>query len=207
MYEQSLLSLANGMLDRDLFTHVDEVTRLRQRGWRPRGQVCEVCRARVWGPGLGESYWRAWEKKGNEDLKRRLVRRVMGRVDPVAERGKGKEATTPTSPAPGVITGDASGGRRDGHGHGHGHGDGDGDDDDDEDGDGDGDKADGKDAGGPLVVFSCRHLFHRDCLVAIGRPSRLVTGAGTGTMGAAVGHARFFHPDGSGWVPSCPVCT
>jgi hypothetical protein len=28
-YEKSLLTLANGMLDRDLFVHVDEVSRLR----------------------------------------------------------------------------------------------------------------------------------------------------------------------------------
>lgn len=174
IYEQSLLSLANGMLDRDLFTHVDEVTRLRQRGWRPRGQVCEICRGRVWGPGLGESHWRAWERKGVEDRARRAVRRVEGRVDPLAERGKGKHAA---GPGPGTGEGNEDGGE------------------------------DGEGADGPLVIFSCRHLYHRDCLVAIGRPSRLVTGAGATSSSAGVGHTRFFHPDGSGWVPSCPVCT
>lgn len=201
MYEKSLLSLANGMLDRDLFTHVDEVTHLRQRGWRPRGQVCEVCHARVWGPGLGELYWRAWERKGAEDRVRRVVRRVEGRVDPVAERGKGKEAVSEVLSS---LSGTSGAGHaaaavaavKDEEEK---------EKEEEEEGDDEGNKiVEQRPAGGPLVIFSCRHLYHRDCLVAIGRPSRLVTGAGTS---AGVGQARFFHPDGSGWVPSCPVCT
>ena len=102
------------------------------------------------------------------------MRRVEGRVDPLAERGKGKHAA---GPGPGTGEGNEDGGE------------------------------DGEGADGPLVIFSCRHLYHRDCLVAIGRPSRLVTGAGATSSSACVGHTRFFHPDGSGWVPSCPVCT
>lgn len=207
MYEKSLLSLANGMLDRDLFVHVDEVTRLRQRGWRPRGQVCEVCRARIWGPGLGSQYWQAWERKQGQDHCRRITRRLEGRVDPAAERGKGKAAavdshryhhphhTTAHGP-PGVAAGAGEDGVVDN---------------DDDDGDSADPNSPGQNkgneqpTGGPLVIFSCRHLYHRDCLVAIGRPSRLATGAGTSAAG--VGQALFFHPDGSGWVPSCPVCT
>ena len=49
----------------------------------------------------------------------------------------------------------------------------------------------------PAVVFSCRHLYHRDCLVAIGGPSR----------SASRGQPAYFTSDGSAWEPSCPVCT
>lgn len=228
MYEKSLLSLANGMLDRDLFVHVDEVTRLRQRGWRPRGQVCEICRASIWGPGLGSQYWKAWEKKQGQDHCRRITRRLEGRVDPAAERGKGKAAAvadshryhhphhTTADDSSGVVAsssaasagaGGAANGAASGGG-GVGTDDVDVDDDDEDPADptsGQKNKANEQPTGGPLVIFSCRHLYHRDCLVAIGRPSRLATGAGTSAAG--VGQALFFHPDGSGWVPSCPVCT
>lgn len=85
-YEESLLALANGMLDKDLFVHVNEVTKLRQRGWRPRGQVCEVCRRRVWGPGAGGSLWKAWERRQAEENRRRVAKRVAS----VDAQGKGK---------------------------------------------------------------------------------------------------------------------
>lgn len=69
-YEESLLSLANSMLDKDLFVHVDELVQLRPRGWRPKGRLCCVCRQRVWGPGAGEQIWEAWESKTKKSLKR-----------------------------------------------------------------------------------------------------------------------------------------
>ncbi|KAI9842261.1 MAG: Vacuolar protein sorting-associated protein 8 [Thelocarpon superellum] len=52
-YQESLLALANSLLEKDLFVHVAQIAELRQRGWRPQGQVCEICGRRVWGPGAG----------------------------------------------------------------------------------------------------------------------------------------------------------
>lgn len=65
-YEESLLSLANRLLDKELFVHVAEADTLRRRGWRPLGQVCEGCGARLWGPGAGVQVWEAWQKKNEE---------------------------------------------------------------------------------------------------------------------------------------------
>lgn len=90
-YEESLRTLTNSILDRDLFVQVDEVAKLRQKGWRPRGQVCEVCRRRLWGPGTGESIWEEWQKKEQARLTRRQASRVADREDP-GSRGKGKAA-------------------------------------------------------------------------------------------------------------------
>ncbi|KAL4802664.1 Golgi CORVET complex core vacuolar protein 8-domain-containing protein [Aspergillus unguis] len=164
-YEKSLLSLANGMLDRDLFVHVDEVTRLRQKGWRPRGQVCEICRQRIWGPGVGSRHWHAWEARQNDLKQHRLARQLEGRVDPASARGKGKAAVSPTDQP---SSSSSQLGQLDGH------------------------MDVGADQGtsetiklpeeeegagvpkGPVVVFSCRHLYHRQCLLDIGqsRPAR-----------------------------------
>ncbi|KAI9372786.1 Golgi CORVET complex core vacuolar protein 8-domain-containing protein [Aspergillus egyptiacus] len=153
-YEKSLLCLANGMLDRDLFVHVDEVARLRQRGWRPRGQTCEVCRQRIWGPGVGPQYWHAWESRQTELKQHRLARQLEGRFDPVSARGKGKAAAV-------VPTGQSLN-----HADGHGY-----------QGTSDGMMSqEDQDSAtrGPIVVFSCRHLYHRQCLLDIGqsRPAR-----------------------------------
>ncbi|KAL4739155.1 Golgi CORVET complex core vacuolar protein 8-domain-containing protein [Aspergillus similis] len=153
-YEKSLLSLANGMLDRDLFVHVDEVTRLRQRGWRPRGQVCEICRQRIWGPGVGPQHWHAWEKRQNELKQHRLARQLEERVDPATARGKGKAVASPTDPPLHHLDRHMDAGMSEEvamkfH----------------------------EEVGmipGAVVVFSCRHLYHRQCLVDIGqsRPTR-----------------------------------
>ncbi|KAL3481206.1 Golgi CORVET complex core vacuolar protein 8-domain-containing protein [Aspergillus californicus] len=149
-YEKSLLSLANGMLDRDLFVHVDEVARLRQRGWRPRGQVCEVCRQRIWGPGVGSQYWHAWEGYQNELKQHRLARHLEGRVDPASARGKGKAAAV------------SSAGQALSHLDRHGA------QDTSEEGLNLQDDATSV-SPGSVVVFSCRHLYHRQCLLDIGQ--------------------------------------
>lgn len=73
--------------------HVDEVTKLRQKGWRPRGQVCEVCRRRIWGPGIGESIWEAWQKKEHARITRRQLSGVVDyHLDEPVSRGKSKAA-------------------------------------------------------------------------------------------------------------------
>ncbi|KAJ6123007.1 hypothetical protein N7512_005472 [Penicillium capsulatum] len=149
-YEKSLLTLANGMLDRDLFVHVEEATRLRQRGWRPRGQVCEICRQRIWGPSVGPSRWTAWEAKQTETRQQRIAKRTEEGRDPALERGKGKAAVVSPS-QPSHLLAEPAGANLTEHEHPAGTG------------------ADLGSLGeiplGPVVVFSCRHLYHRQCLI------------------------------------------
>ena len=142
-YEKSLLSLANSMLDRDLFTHVDEATRLRQRGWRPRGQACEICRRQVWGPGAGMHYWEAWEKQRSEDQQKRIAKITGDSVDPAAPVGKGKAVAVggQSHDDRGRIDGNGVEGQEEGEGE------------------------DEATVSGPVVVFSCRHMYHQQCLL------------------------------------------
>jgi len=150
-YEKSLLALANGMLDRDLFVHVDEVTRLRQQGWRPRGQVCEICRQRIWGPGVGSSHWTAWEERLRDEHQRRIAKRLEEGHDPT-ERGKGKAAAVGAGQLPWMD-----------HSHRIAL---------------EEPKVQTASVGElpsePVVVFSCRHLYHRRCVLEAsvhGRPT------------------------------------
>ncbi|KAF2118242.1 Golgi CORVET complex core vacuolar protein 8-domain-containing protein [Lophiotrema nucula] len=117
-FEETILSLANRFLDKEGFAQVAEIHELRQRGWRPRGQVCEGCRKRAWGPGAGASVWEAWEKRGQEEVERRLA----AYEEAAGGKGKGRSVRT---------------------------------------GEGSGREGTGPDA---LVVFACRHLWHRGCL-------------------------------------------
>ncbi len=91
-YEESLLALSNSMLDKELFVHVDEIAKLRRRGWRPRGQVCEICRRRVWGPGAGAQIWEAWLEKGDQKAQEDQGREHLAAEEEgvSASRGKGK---------------------------------------------------------------------------------------------------------------------
>jgi vacuolar protein sorting-associated protein 8 len=156
-YEKSLLTLANSILDRDLFVHVDEVTKLRQRGWRPRGQVCEICRRRVWGPGAGTQLWAAWEKRQTEEIRNRETNRLASRANPGISRGKGKQAAT--SCESGSIEQQYPNGRVSY--------------DDDENNRGyetqvpPGGQRDDDEDSGPVMVFACRHLYHRQCLLNV----------------------------------------
>ncbi|KAF2847797.1 hypothetical protein T440DRAFT_557063 [Plenodomus tracheiphilus IPT5] len=87
-FEETILSLANRFLDKESFEHVDEINERRKRGWRPRGQVCEGCRKRAWGPGAGGGIWEAWEKREGDRERRKLVRAESD--DGVGGKGKGK---------------------------------------------------------------------------------------------------------------------
>lgn len=126
-FEETILSLANRFLDKEGFTRVEEISELRQRGWRPRGQVCEGCRKRTWGPGAGSAIWESWEKKENQ----RLQRRLEAASDESGGKGKGKSALQ---------------------------------DDEDGEGEGQGGSESGKGEAGALVVFACRHLWHKTCV-------------------------------------------
>lgn len=129
-YEESLLSLSNAMLDKDVFVDLDDVKQLRLRGWRPRGQVCEVCRRRVWGPGVGEGVWQAWQRKEEARSQRREKRGQVNTVnEPDTSRGKGKAAAPPAEHE--AVEKDRESTPAD---------------------------------NGPIVVFSCRHVYHQKCL-------------------------------------------
>lgn len=142
-YEESLLALANRLLDNDLFVHVSEVASLRKRGWRPLGQVCEGCNRRVWGPGAGRDVWNAWVS-GRQVLEGMSDDTQRGSFATVRDKnGKGKAA---------AMTDDELSDPKTKKGQIQRSNDG-----------------DGADQGelGPLVIFSCRHLFHRSCIEAM----------------------------------------
>ncbi|KAG9188914.1 hypothetical protein G6011_07619 [Alternaria panax] len=126
-FEETILSLANRFLDKESFEHVAEITELRKHGWRPRGQVCEGCRKRCWGPGAGGQVWDAWEKSEGRRMKARLE--SGGGAGRDGEGGSGKAKGKRPSQAD-VL----------------------------EDGEEDWAKGEG------LVLFACRHLWHRGCL-------------------------------------------
>lgn len=188
-YEKALLTLANGMLDRDLFVHVDEVSRLRQQGWRPRGQVCEICRRRVWGPSVGSSHWTAWEKKQSEVRQRRIAKRLEEGHDPAVERGKGKAAAVGVD-QPMHLLAERAGPNPAGH-------------EQDALAGGGVSETESGSLGGevplePVVVFSCRHLYHRQCVLdTIGDRGRSMDGLAF----------RHEHVEWPGAELSCPACT
>lgn len=70
MYENQLLSLANKLLDKDRFQQVNYSVRRRTAGWRPLGQGCEACGRRAWGLGAAGGIFAAWEKRKIEKYRR-----------------------------------------------------------------------------------------------------------------------------------------
>ena len=128
-YEESLLALANTMLDKDVFVHVDDVNILRKQGWRPRGQICEICRRRVWGPGIGAYVWDAWQVR-EED---RRTRRLHIDASPEGEMSVGKGKGAAEAPKGRLESSTTAG-----------------------------DSANL----GPIITFSCRHIYHLQCLNA-----------------------------------------
>lgn len=135
-HESSVLSLASSLLDSDVFTDVSDIHLLRQRGWRPKTQVCELCKRRAWGTGTsvftddnshGESHWREWERCEQERCARKLEIDRVKRGEYQLDRGKGKR---PSVQAVEERTDEEKAIREK----------------------------------GTLVVFACRHVFHRSCL-------------------------------------------
>ena len=168
-FEETILSHANRFLDKEGFESVREIGELRQRGWRPRGQVCEGCRGRCWGPGTGMGVWEAWEKREAERAQRRVEERELG-SDGGKGKGKGKSHLVETEEE-GDGDGDVGAEGEVGMGAGSGKG-----------------KGKGK---GALVVFACRHLWHKSCL----EKASSGDGEGGGAVGAP-GGVRF----------TCPGC-
>lgn len=142
IYEEQLLSLADRLLDRDLFVHLEDAIHLRQRGWKTVSQACEACGKRIWGPGAAGGIYSAWEKSRLQSLLRlerqRAERRLRsdGSMSAVA-RGKTRAFNNSDiieneyGESVGVIGGGG---------------------------------LDGQDQTGEIVLFSCRHIYHRKCL-------------------------------------------
>ncbi|KAI5366198.1 Putative vacuolar protein sorting-associated protein Vps41/Vps8 [Septoria linicola] len=106
-FEQSVLELAHGLLGADVFTEIEEVNNLRQRGWRPRSQVCEHCKRRAWGPGTGEVVWEEWileEQERESEKTRKMLERGGGEQARRLSRGKGK-MSVPSTPGLGPTVG------------------------------------------------------------------------------------------------------
>ena len=139
-HEESLLSLSNRLLDKDLFVHVTEADQLRRRGWRPLGQVCEGCGRRVWGPGAGGYIWDAWQqdnKRRGEEKESHFASRSPS-TDSRLSKGKavrrdGKTIAISASPDDRPVE-DVE--------------------------------------GNAVVIFACRHMFHRTCLETMGGTRR-----------------------------------
>ncbi|KAF1989589.1 hypothetical protein K402DRAFT_326611 [Aulographum hederae CBS 113979] len=137
-FEEKILNLANQFLDKDVFTHFSEAHELRQRGWRPRSQICEGCKKRVWGPGAGGDVWDAWEAKQEEEDSRKMLAKAAregGEEARKLARGKGRAVSK-------IDTFRDS---------------------DHEESNDPAKKSTGK-VKDPIVVFACRHMWHRSCL-------------------------------------------
>ncbi|KAF2234481.1 hypothetical protein EV356DRAFT_501708 [Viridothelium virens] len=166
-FESTLLALTNQLLDADVFGSVARLQEERERGWRARGGVaggrCEGCGKRAWGPGVdggvgGGGVFAAWEENGEEERRRRREWWGGGRDGVqgggrLKGNGKGREIVPEGSA---VAAGNGSNGNNRITEEG----------------------ADGGGGVGALVVFACRHLFHKRCL----EPSRqqLRDGGGEG---------------------------
>ncbi|KAL8696725.1 MAG: hypothetical protein Q9201_007512, partial [Fulgogasparrea decipioides] len=167
-YEERLLGLANRLLDKDLFVHVAEADALRRRGWRPLGQVCEGCGKRVWGPGTGGYVWDAYQQREAEDATKTQQRHGSLGVDDQTSRplpqGKGKAVQEDSrhgsaDQAPGRKGEEATATAQKV----------------------DESTSDVENRGsGPLIVFSCRHLFHRICLERMQGPGDVARNGGHG---------------------------
>ncbi|KAH8597645.1 Golgi CORVET complex core vacuolar protein 8-domain-containing protein [Bisporella sp. PMI_857] len=149
-YEESILSLANRLLEKDLFVNVQSASELRQRGWRPRGSTCEGCGRRAWGPGVSGDVFGQWEAKQEEEVKRRKERNLE-LAGGATERGKGRAHIRNVSKN--SISDFSSKGKGNGSAH---------------VGDGQ-EQVDGQDNTrvrdlGPLVILACRHIYHQACL-------------------------------------------
>ncbi|KAK6005684.1 hypothetical protein QM012_007326 [Aureobasidium pullulans] len=76
-HESSVLNLASSLLDIDVFADMDSIHSLRNRGWRPRSQICELCKKRTWGTGVSavendhEAIWEEFERLEEQRLEKK----------------------------------------------------------------------------------------------------------------------------------------
>lgn len=226
-YEESILGLANRLLEQQLFADVRRAALLRQRGWRPRGSTCEGCGRRVWGPGVavsggGNDIFEAWEERRVAVEGKRREGWERRRREVIARSGGGGGGGN------GGIVGGGRGAGRDGNGNGM---------------DGVGDEGIGKGKGkctdigirvgasnagdssnnpengeeglartsggggretqppslGPLIVFACRHIYHKSCLDTLqAQPQQQQWDGGPSSSSAAAGARGDYGGSGSG---------
>ncbi|KAH9883674.1 Golgi CORVET complex core vacuolar protein 8-domain-containing protein [Xylariomycetidae sp. FL2044] len=162
-YEESILRLSNRLLEQQLFVDVQRAFDLRQRGWRPRGSVCEACGGRVWGPGVAGNVFEAWdERRGvvEAEMTRKKERtrladgRGKGRESGGDDDGKGKgkgKGNSAEGPASRSIMVEEEQERKHTAMNGHGK----------ENRDR---RREQQQPLGPLVVLACRHIYHQSCL-------------------------------------------
>lgn len=124
-HESSLLTLASSLLSTSAFSTLSSVHTLRQRGWRPLTQVCELCKRKAWGTGIGEAVWGEYEREELALKTRRQEKRKGGEEGDGRAKGKrpSVSAVSPRSEEE-VLERERL----------------------------------------ALVVFACRHVFHRRCL-------------------------------------------
>ncbi|KAF2857296.1 hypothetical protein K470DRAFT_223629 [Piedraia hortae CBS 480.64] len=60
-HSQTILKIANTLLDAQSFDSIETFRTERMRGWRPRDQTCERCGVKVWGEGLDDGVWEEWK--------------------------------------------------------------------------------------------------------------------------------------------------
>ncbi|KAK6438457.1 Vacuolar protein sorting-associated protein 8 [Oleoguttula sp. CCFEE 5521] len=123
-FEQNVLTLANDLLGSDVFTDMADAHALRQRGWRPRTQACEICKKQAWGTAVGKAVYDEWVEREQG--------RVQGRRARDAERGGRSRSQGKAKAKAANVEGSED------------------------------DSEDSKRLA--LVVFACRHVFHRACL-------------------------------------------
>ncbi|KAK7962313.1 Vacuolar protein sorting-associated protein 8 [Apiospora aurea] len=162
-YEESILQLSNRLLEQQLFVNVQQAVQLRQKGWRPKGSICEGCGRRVWGPGVQGNVFEAWEEKqAIEDRKREEKKADRAGNGAATARGKGKaESTVEESRRDkGKGNNGQAGGGSGGQAKGSGE------EEDSQDGHEAGTKrqGNGQQPLGALVVLACRHIYHQSCL-------------------------------------------
>ena len=135
-FEEGILGLATKLLDKDLFVGVEDVSERRRRGWRPLGLACGGCGKKVWGPGAGKEIWEEWYKKHEDDGNSDVSAGPAGKAGHKRDQSQGRGKGKGKGRAEEPVEARSE----------------------DEATAATTDKADA------VVVFACRHLFHRRCL-------------------------------------------
>jgi hypothetical protein len=161
-YEESILSLANRLLEKDLFINVQSATALRQRGWRPRGSTCEGCGGRVWGPGVSGDVFSKWEERQESEAERKKEK-VSNMNGGSKERGKGRAHVRNESKGSIIEPSNGSGKRTGAAANAVSARDVE----EEAARQTDGQVEVAAQELGPLVVLACRHIYHQSCLEAM----------------------------------------
>ncbi|KAK6820563.1 vacuolar protein sorting-associated protein 9a [Apiospora arundinis] len=164
-YEESILQLSNRLLEQQLFVNVQEAVQLRQRGWRPKGSICEACGRRAWGPGVQGNVFEAWEERQVIEDRRREERKAdKAGNGAAASRGKGRAESSPE----GARKDKGKGSHPEGGGSGEEQSKASGGEEESAENpgiDGQQRQSNGQQQPlGALVVLACRHIYHQSCL-------------------------------------------